>query len=1507
MLKQLLRIIYLTAVLFAFATPTLALDTDIYQSNVKQNCYILLDSSGSMGFGVYESNINYGAMFDYLLTLNDSPVGDYDDYIYDTQNNSSVFYQNHHPRNRIYLVPGDIGVTARSDADGDPILDDNSNLQLFSGDAADPEYVWYSASMIDTYTDIDSNGNLVAANPMPADQSQRLTVDVDGYILFDNQRLPESRDVEYRHQQQLFGGGVIEDGFGDLVNAPGYYFSGYTYDFINHIPKDASGGETIAYFFITGNWMNMQQVYNLHYTTNNPDPQGASTGDAAWQFETYPFLAAGDAWPTVDYNLDYPSGSVDYESGIEVEESITHPGAEKMRVHFDVNQFDINSDGSPDNKKDWVIIQSEDGSVVASYNNDNLPADGWSPEIEGNTARIILDSYSDTDSVGTGYVIDQYAYYDGEYKMKNRLEIATSSILNTIEHFRGEINWGTFTFPVANGSDGATSHQVINPNLNDDENRENIASDFKNVTPEGGTPIGEALQEVFEVGYYQHRNSIDNLNCRRNYAIVLSDGFPSQDNNWNMIGDITSDPHLPFEDWDNDGFTSDPYQPPTSFNYYDDVAHWMYTHSWLDKTEVSDPANSYVNVSSHQISFGFHNPLMEDAADEAGGLYITAYNEGQLNAAFYAIGLAIAEAVSFTAPVVSVDAANKIQNGDDLYMGQFVPMDATFWPGNLKKFKLGDGSDLRPNFWQIYDAGTTIGENVATGSDGNFLEPEKLEGFWHATDPDFVGLPIHHDGVGEVLTARVTNNLNSDPYGRTIKTLIGSSLVAFNPDLTTSDTAVSLDDLDNVLGTDATTRNKIINFVHGYTFDADAATGDPVAAREWALGAIVHSRPTVIDYYGDDYSTIEKRLIAVGADDGMLHVFYDDMSGDGQTSGTINDDGSEVFAYVPTDILPKLKNFETELHIPMVDGLVKLFREDGQPKYLIFGLRRGGRSYVRIDVSDIDPTNWTVDEITTNNISELGQTWSDVTFAKIQTSTTAADAQDNYTDVVIFSGGYDAEEDNFPEPFNDLDNNGTPYEDNGQIDGAEWDRNDSDQDLYAADNSYTIANPVANNHGRGIFVVNLDTLAPVFSVTYNQGAEATPTTADVPAINNTFSSQTSQTRSDMKYCFPATPSIVSFSELFNTVRIDKVLTAIYAPDIYGNLFRVIYDYNNGTPQWQVTKLFSSNPSSSSESSEIRDGIDNDDFGRKVFYGPAVSWRGSGRYHDRSNYSFPGYTFDGTQSIASLFFGTGDRVHPTYQLIKNRVYAIYDDIPVTANGGAIKISTAPYNENDLLNITCDELGVHTVQQGMTSAETWSFKTELETILTDDVSNSGAFEYFGGALENDSKGWYIILQDQGSSTYCDHCDYEATVDDTEGGRDYHVGEKVLSKFILFAGNLYFTTYQPAYDDPCAPEGNAFSYALNYLNGSAGLNLNTDNDLSSTEADYKKKDVTDRYRKYSGVKGIGSGFEIVIRGGEAGAVASLGGGIIGGGEDDDDDDDNIRIPYEDSGISLYYWIEK
>ncbi len=213
----------------------------------------------------------------------------------------------------------------------------------------------------------------------------------------------------------------------------------------------------------------------------------------------------------------------------------------------------------------------------------------------------------------------------------------------------------------------------------------------------------------------------------------------------------------------------------------------------------------------------------------------------------------------------------------------------------------------------------------------------------------------------------------------------------------------------------------------------------------------------------------------------------------------------------------------------------------------------------------------------------------------------------------------------------------------------------------------------------------------------------------------------------------------------------------------------------------------------------------------------------------------------------------------------------------------------------MNLTCDELGADTTidaNAGFTKNDLLALFRDDPIYDADTTGNNPDWRLEAGSThENAAKGWYIILEDQGDSPACSHCTYDATID--AYGRDNHSGEKVLSQPTLYYRTIYFTTYQPAFDDPCNPQGNGFNYALNYEMGSASLNLNGGNSYS--------QDITDRYRKHTNIYGIPSGFEIVTRNGRAAALASMGGAIIGGGEGG-----GFEIPSPGLGLELFYWLE-
>lgn len=1500
-----------------------AKDTDIYKVNAKQNCYILMDNSGSMSFGVYEHNIDYGAMFDYLFTLKDN--GSYHDYIYDTINYSDYFYQNHEPQKKIYLWMGAIGVT---------VAHVNGKDVAFTGDAADPNYLWYSDKLVDTHTLIDADGNLAD----DGSGQQRLTVNSNGHVLFDGQVLPLNMDIKLHDTQTLYDGSKVDNGFGGLLNAPGYYFSGY--EGVNKGSLNvAESGDSNIYFFVTGNWVNMQAMYNLHYTTNPPGAAG--NGDPAWKYELFP-ISSG-SWSPVAYSLKYPdaakgdstgscsTGSMTtpcYENNLaesSTTKTITHLGAKQIQVHFSRVDLETNYD--------YVALYDGSNNFVAKYDKGHVPADGWSATVNGDT--VYLKVYSDSSIHYSGYEVDKYrvTYNADSYLMQDRLDVAKDAMTYVVNEFRGRMNWGFASFKYnGTSADGANIRVPLNPSENDDTHRQAIIQQIANVTPKYGTPLGEALQDMFEKGYYKKQNVLNNLLCRKNYVIVMTDGFPSGDNDWSRISNVAA-----FTDADGDGWTEDPYQysnPPP--DYYDDVAHWMYTHSWIDKSLVKDPANSYVNVITDHISFGAKHPLLEDAASVSGGKYITAYNKVQLVNAFYSLALQMVQAVSFTAPVVSVDAANKIQSGDDLYMGLFLPADGDYWVGNLKKFRLGDGSAARPNPWMIYDGAN----NEAVDSSGTFLD--NTAAIWDddndPNDSDNHGsADVKEDGAGSVLLKRVVADFNSGNYWeRPIYTYIGGLKVKFDRNnVTPADLGV----------TTSAERDKIVNFVYGYTNDADSS-GNPTAVRDWALGPIVHSRPIVVDYYDSgNLSHLVDRYVVVGANDGMLHVFYDkhiDYDANNNAT-TVNEHGREVFAFIPTEILGRLAKVITDKGnlVDTVDGLITLFRRNNAAKYLIFGERRGGTKYWNLNVTDSDPVNWSVQWSYSN--SELGQSWSQPDTAKIPVAVDASTGKITFQDVLVFTGGYDALEDNYPEPFDDVDNNGTPFKSNGIIDSAEWSVSNTAQDING-NKHYDIYNPGKDTTGRGLFVVDMDDPATSvsgalpFSVTYG--------TSDV-------TSGLAQTLAGMKFCFPADPSIIygsynySYTDTSNVVRtehINRNLQVVYFTDIYGNIYRLQWNFavqNNGTkkvPNWQVSehawvvkKIFSANPGSLSGSGNMRIGADTSDSGRKTFYPPAVSFGGAGNYFDSHNYHYNNVSFANLNSIYSLFMGTGDREHPSYSMIKNRIYAVYDDSgistsrintsqAVTDSSGAsitfpAAVSSSPYTEDDLLNLTCDELDDSTTISSLPSHSTTitdpvdkdnALKQFLQEDLYDDAvytDSSDDKDYLEQGIlhENDAKGWYIILPDQGDSSFCSHCTYEAGY--TSG---LHSGEKVLSKLSLFYGTLYFTTYQPDSANPCNPQGNGFVYALNYLDATSALNLNSNNDTVVDNNPKAQYDVTDRYRKYTDIYGIPSGFNIITRNGEAGAMASMGGKVVGPGEVGSGGTPPYKIPAPGSGLDLYYWLQ-
>lgn len=831
---------------------------------------------------------------------------------------------------------------------------------------------------------------------------------------------------------------------------------------------------------------------------------------------------------------------------------------------------------------------------------------------------------------------------------------------------------------------------------------------------------------------------------------------------------------------------------------------------------------TFNNITDHHEIIGVFGESSIDIAEAAGDDQIF-FPQDSFGQSFNDM---ISKGISYTKPVVSVDSSNGAQDGDEIYMTFFKPMDKGQWEGNLKKYSLAyrkrtecderDGPE-----WTLVDK---FGD-IAVNCDGTFIESSVS--YWSDSSD---GGDINKGGVGQLLkdslveideqtdltlyySFRNINTYSDDPSGK---------IITFNR------SNISKDKLG--VGDDAT-RDRIVNYIYGYTYDADL-DGRPLDTRDWVLGDIIHSEPKIIDYFNPETGDLQYRYIAVGANDGMLHVFTDTNT---VFDGKGRFPGEEIFAFIPTDLLLQLNEMAiSSNHTHMVDGTPGLFLSGTSDidngyfhKTLVFGERRGGQSYWALDVTDPDPSTWTVkwhitggkgEIITplTAQIDELGYTWNKPFFAQIKIS------ESENKNIMIFAGGYDPIEDGFPEAFLDKNYNGA------------WDIGEAHAATVGGTEGYDKYNPATDEVGRGIFVVDMDDGSLLFKATYDKYVEKTTGVA--------------QTCNAMKYCFPAEISVVPFS---------KSNLLMYAADIYGQIWKVKYDYyadainsyeSDLSARWTVKPVFTANPGSDLESGVGAElitpftdsdpdtpGFDNSYQGRKVFYSPDVSFFGN-EWTNRP----------------VLYFGTGDRAHPRYTMISNRFYAVVD------NNNLIY-------ETNLLNLTCDELD-----------EDADADNDGETGNKDDVlvrENLRALFY-----NKNVWGFYRIMDKQGI------CNDSSTD---------HRGEHILSQPTLFNGIIYFTSYQPIFDDPSNPKGNIFTYALDYSFGTSALNYEIEDQI-----EYDYKNLEDSSFKVSDST-IPSGIQIITKGGEASGFISTGEKVSGIAENQ-----SMKIPGPPGGISQMFW---
>jgi type IV pilus assembly protein PilY1 len=511
------------------------------------------------------------------------------------------------------------------------------------------------------------------------------------------------------------------------------------------------------------------------------------------------------------------------------------------------------------------------------------------------------------------------------------------------------------------------------------QNRADLHAAIGGLQGDTYTPLAETL---YEVGlYFKGANSYFNKDangnpikytspvlpgayCQKNYVIIITDGESTKDEDGILATEV--------KDADGDGRepggANPVYYETEGSDYLDDVA------KILQDTDFDPVLKEKQNITTYTVGFTFGSPLLERTAQHGKGKYFYCHNAQEFIIAMQKIiDEILAKSTSYVAPVVPISQMQSTSAGDRMYIAMFQPTRKSFWWGNIKKFGIATAENGSIEVGEILD------KNGDPAIDSEYKISADAKSYWDCGTcyPGKDGDKVYLGGVGEILRERSTPRNIYTYLGGSDKNLYSTPNV-FN----LSNTSI----LPSTLGVgNETQKNEIINFIHGldaYDENNNTITNEK---RDWVLGSFIHSRPVVI-HYGETNT-----VIFAGANDGMLHAFDD---------GT----GEELWAFIPPSLLPNLKNLNGDTIEFFVDGAPKVYIGTDKT-VLIFGLRRGGNSYIALDITErLSPKFlWEISP-SSAEFGELGQTWSTPQIGKIQLGT-----EEKW--VAFFGGGYDTNQD----------------------------------------------------------------------------------------------------------------------------------------------------------------------------------------------------------------------------------------------------------------------------------------------------------------------------------------------------------------------------------------------------------------------------------------------------------------------------------------------------------------
>lgn len=586
---------------------------------------------------------------------------------------------------------------------------------------------------------------------------------------------------------------------------------------------------------------------------------------------------------------------------------------------------------------------------------------------------------------------------------KSRLMIARSAAKSLVDSLDG-VRMGLSTYNTATSGDGGSLLEIVGEL--DAAKKTAIRGKIDALSAFGNTPLAETLSDIgryFTTGYtgnltlhpghssestasvaavfnnHSIRNDSDSsitnpiqYSCQKSFVVYLTDGRPQ--------GDQSISSHLADYDGDCTGVTpaclSYDRKPDREYesagsDYLDDVAQALYEMDL--RPDLVDPRGAKNNLATYMIGFAddqaMNDPLMQNTADQGGGLFLIAGNETELGTAFQSAAQNIFASLSSAAAIAT--NSTRLDTETLVYQARFNSGD---WSGQLLAYPLNNDGTLGTVAW---DAGALIPTH------------------------DSRGIFTHNDTAGA-------------PFSWV--SLSSNQQVELNR---------------NGSGTADSCGQERLNYLRGdqtnegagaFTCSSGSSISQFRARPTSVLGDIVNSDPSYVKALNFGYEQLPTAeaesyaafrtanqsrvpVVYVGANDGMLHAF---------DAGS----GVELFAYVPKTVIPNLSKLTDPTynsnHRYFVDGspyAADAYIGDDWKTVLVGTLGAGGKGVFALDVTN--PASfgapnvlWEFDENADdadNNgpDGDLGYTYGQAQIAKLN----------NGQWVAIFGNGYNSAND----------------------------------------------------------------------------------------------------------------------------------------------------------------------------------------------------------------------------------------------------------------------------------------------------------------------------------------------------------------------------------------------------------------------------------------------------------------------------------------------------------------